>query len=1012
MRFLSLMMAFALVATGVFAQGAVRKAKKAEPILDPQMGAVGARFPSVSPDGSKVAFTLWGDIWVMPTDGGRAERITLNKNYDTRPMITPSGTHIVFISDRKGSYDLFVVPIDGGIPRRLTYHQAYDVPTGFTKDGNSVLFFSSRTAGWNRAGSTEMWKVALAGGTPVRLTKTGGREGVTPDDGNTIYYVDGPTDTKVQEYVGTANDEIYFQKGDEPAQHVLEFEGNTREPRISADGKQLYFTREINGSFELFRADTETWETEQLTNLGEDGMSGTSFTEGNKTVVFNWKWYLWSLDLTSEGAKPKLLKINIREDYQEPRKIERKFTRGVDRAHLSKSGKSIVLELGGDIWVLPANGGTARAITNDKFQNHNPRVSPDGRTISFYSNRNGNDDLWLIDTNGGNLRQFTTDPANDFFQNWSPDGQSIVFCSERSGNRDIWIKGMDGSAARRLTNHPTSDDDPCFSPDGRLIAFDSGRGGNADIYVMNVDGSGQRRVYGTPAIEEVPAFSPDGRFLVFDRITRGASFIRQEVVVTDIAGSGEVLLGEGKYAQYTADGKEILYINGNGELVYARAPIGINSGRKIPFVAVRVVSEKEEMLKAFDEAHSAFKQRFYDPNFHGKDWEALGKKYRALVAACGCREEFLRYLNQMVGEVSASHTGASGQTQRSKPFNTGLLGMTMTPVVHKGGMLKLQVSGVEHGGPADKAWIRDGDYIFRINGRAMSIMQNAYALLEGTAGKPIGLVVADNAGGVNARQVTVVPESFGQRRQRLYRDYLRKCTMTSARRSRGQVAYLHIAAMNQQSLALFQNQLASPQVQRAKALIIDVRDNGGGNIHQQLIDILSRRSYAQIRLRDGRKIGQPTVAWDRPFAVLINERSYSDAEVFPHAIKTLGMGTIVGVQTPGAVIGTQNITLSDGTSWRLPMSGFFNIDGTNQEHNGCVPDVPVQITPADRLAGKDPQLETAVDLLLKQIREGGKPSVKPGPVEKPAKEGEFSILPSNGYALPTEDVWLPDLTIG
>src|SRR5690606_37250152 len=171
-----------------------------------------------------------------------------------------------------------------------------------------------------------------------------------------------------------------------------------------------------------------------------------------------------------------------------------------------------------------------------------------------------------------------------------------------------------------------------------------------------------RRVYGTPAIEEVPVFSPDGRFIAFDRITRGAAFFRQDLVVTDINGSGEVLIGQGAYASYTPDGKEILFVDEQGQLEYVPAPTGINSGRTVPFVAVRQVSEKEEMLKAFDEAHNAFAQSFYDPKFHGKDWVALGAKYRELVAAAGCREEYLYYLNRMVGEVSASHSGAYANT--------------------------------------------------------------------------------------------------------------------------------------------------------------------------------------------------------------------------------------------------------------------------------------------------------------------------------------------------------------
>ncbi|MHC4840250.1 MAG: S41 family peptidase [Planctomycetota bacterium] len=992
--------AWALLFAGVLpAQRPAPKTKsKAQPVLDPNLGVPGARYPSLTPDGKTVVFGLHGDIWSMAASGGRATRLTLNDSYETRPYVTPDGKEVVFISDRNGSYDIFRMPIDGGPPTRLTYHASGDVPTGFTADGKNLLFYSSRKMNWNRGGVYDVYSIPLIGGTPTRLTFTGGRDACTTDDGSNLWYVDGSSDAKVQEYRGTANDRLFAaQPGSAPVE-ILHWNGNSRDPHVLDGGKSLVFIREIKGSFEIFKSNLTTGQTTQLTNLGSDGASTMRLTDDGKTALFTWKFYLHSLDLTKANANPKLLKVKIIEDTRGDKLVDRTFTRGISRAHMNSHG--IVFSLSGDIWRMGTGGGTAIQITNDVHVNENPKLSPDGRSISFYSNRSGNSDIWIIGTNGQGLRQVTTDMADEFFQDWSPDGTKVVFCSTRSGTKNIWVKGINGEAAVQLTKDKSGNDDPVFSPDGTKIAFDSARTGNADIYVMDADGSNQRRVYGTPSIEEVPVWSPDGRFLAFDKITRGSSFMRQEVVVTDLAGSGEVLVGTGAYASYSGDGDHIMYVDRNGELAYAPAPTGITNGRNIPFLAVRRVSEKAEMLRAFDEAHESFKNRFYDPNFHGKDWNALGRQYRALVQSCDTREEFLYYLNRMVGEVSASHTGANARTIKAKPFNTGDLGMTMVPEAFQGPRQRLKITNVEKDGAADKAWIRKGDYIFRVNGQPIMRGDNVYRHLENANGKEVALIVADNARGQNFREVKVKPESLTQRRQRTYRQYLRTCSQTTTMKSRGQVAYLHIPAMNGQALTRFQNELASPMVQRAKALVIDVRDNGGGNIHQQLVDILSRRPYAYMQMRDGRRIGQPQMHWNRPIAVLINERSYSDAEVFPHAMKTLGMATIIGIQTPGAVIGTNNITLSDGTSWRLPGSGFFNHDGTNQEHNGCHPDIEVGITPAELLQGKDTQLDTAVNHLLKQIAGG---AVKPNPIPTtpgtPAKEGEF-IEPA---ALPMDE---------
>ncbi|MBZ0137317.1 MAG: hypothetical protein K8I27_13205 [Planctomycetes bacterium] len=994
MRTMFLFALLAVVGGLVYAQRPAPQPKE-RPVLNPKDGLPGARFPSLAPDGKTVVFTLYGDLWSMPSDGGRATRLTLHEGYDTKPMVTPDGKEIVFVSDRSGSYDVWVMPIDGGQPKRLTHHNAGDIPTGFTSDGKSVLFSSRRNMGWNRGGSEDIYRVSLKGGTPTRLTFTGAGDATTPDDGDTLYFVSGASDFKVQEYEGTANDRLYRQIGENPPEEILGFRGNSREPRISADGNTLYFTREVNGSFELFRCDKNAQTCEQLTTLGDDGLSGVAFNRDESRIVFMWKFYLYSLDLANPAAKPKLLKVEIREDSSGDKVVERRFTDGITRAALSPDGKAVVFALGGDIWIMDSNGGSARAITSDAYQNDNPRLSPDGRSISFYSNRSGNSDIWLIDANGGNLRQFTTNAADDFFQSWAPDGQSMAFCSTRSGNKDIWVKRLDGSPAVQLTTHAAGDDDPAFSPDGRMIAFDSGRSGaqDADIYVMDADGGNQRRVYGTPAIEEVPAWSPDGRFLVFDRVTRGANFFRQDLVMTDLAGSGEVMVAAGAYASYSRDGKEILYVDANGQLQYVPAPTGINSGRSVPFVAMRKISEKQEMLQAFDEAHAAYAAGFYDPNFHGKDWTALGKKYRELVAACGSRQEFLYYLNRMVGEVSASHSGANANTIDAEPFDTGYVGMELVPEAMQGGRLRFRVDSVEKGGPADQAWIREGDYVFRVNRQPLGIYDNIWGMFEGAVGRDTSLWVADNPNGENFREVTIKPESWTQRRMRMYQQYVVGNKQKAGQETRGAVAYVHIAAMNPQSLNQFENELASPQVQMARGLIIDVRDNGGGNIHQQLVDILSRKPYAYMQFRNGMKIGQPQVVWNRPIVVLINERSYSDAEVFPHAMKTLGMATIVGVQTPGAVIGTRDIRLSDGTSWRLPGTGFFNADGTNQEHNGCQPDHVVDITPADVLAGRDPQMDKAIEVLLNEIKNGKQTPTAKQPEPEPTapeKTGEFT----------------------
>ena len=146
-------------------------------------------------------------------------------------------------------------------------------------------------------------------------------------------------------------------------------------------------------------------------------------------------------------------------------------------------------------------------------------------------------------------------------------------------------------------------------------------------------------------------------------------------------------------------------------------------------------------------------------------------------------------------------------------------------------------------------------------------------------------------------------------------------------------------------------------------MVIDVRFNNGGNIADTLIEWLDRKPHGYIRPRDTWPEPSPFHAWDKKIVVVMNEHSYSNAEIFPSALRARGLAKLVGMPTPGYVIWTDGLKLVDGTSARMPQSGAFRLDGTNQENNGEQPDVQVRMSPEDWLADRDPQLEKAIELL-------------------------------------------------
>ena len=188
--------------------------------------------------------------------------------------------------------------------------------------------------------------------------------------------------------------------------------------------------------------------------------------------------------------------------------------------------------------------------------------------------------------------------------------------------------------------------------------------------------------------------------------------------------------------------------------------------------------------------------------------------------------------------------------------------------------------------------------------------------------------------------------------------------------SGGEVGYLHIRQMNEPSLRQFERDLAA--LGTKKALIIDQRFNPGGGIDQELLEILGQRQYQYTRQRDSVEVKRPLRGFFGPKVVMENERSTSDAEVFPDGFRTLGLGKVVGVTTYGAVIGTGSYSLMDGSTIRTPGSGLWNVNGTNLENYGVPPDVYVDNTPEDFLKGRDAQIEKAVEVLKEEMKSGRK----------------------------------------
>ena len=395
---------------------------------------------------------------------------------------------------------------------------------------------------------------------------------------------------------------------------------------------------------------------------------------------------------------------------------------------------------------------------------------------------------------------------------------------------------------------------------------------------------------------------------------------------------------------------------------------GEGARRRISFNVRVKINRPAEWAEMFGDAWRTMKYRFYDPAMHGMDWDAAKAKYEPLVQDIGDRQELLNIINEMIGELNASHTGAAPPPggRAAGGVSTGHLGIELEP---DPAARRYRVAYVYEDGPADKDWVKVkvGDYLIAIGGKQLKAGDEYWQLLNDRLNRKVEVTFnskPSDEGAWKTRIETINTNVYSNLR---YERWVKERRQKVAELSQGRVGYIHIRAMDQPSLRKFEKEIR--EFRNKDAMIIDERWNGGGNIEQELLGILVQREYQIWQPRGTEASGRPFAGYFGPKVVLQNWRSASNAEMFPAGFRALGLGKVVGTPTMGAVIGTGSYSLIDGSTVRTPGVGVYLADPkkTNMENYGVQPDLRVDNSPEDNLAGRDRQLESAVDELLKQL---------------------------------------------
>ena len=443
------------------------------------------RYPSISPDGKSVAFSYKGDLYLVDSEGGEARQITSNPAYDYSPVWSPDGKTVVFASDRYGNFDIYKVSVEGGVPVRLTTHSAKETPWTFTPDGKNILFTAciqdpASSALFPKSSMTELYSVSIDGGRPVQVLATPAEEvSFIGKTGDFIYQdCKGGENIWRKHHTSSITRDIWKYEG---GRHVklTSFEGEDRSPRVSKDGKTVYYLSERGGSFNVYSFPEN--DPQKITAVTKHKTHPVRFLTVSDDDVLCYG-YDGDIYVKKPGSSAKKLSVSVRSDKNDDNLAELSVSGGGDN-DLSSDGKQIAFISRGEVFVASTEYNTVKKITDTPEAEADVAFSPDGKTLAYASEREG---IWNIYTAELARKEDISFPyatvvvEKPLFKNnkvdrrapvYSPDGKELAYIEDRDR---LMIMNLETGKTRQITDgsqcySTTGSFGYSWSPDGKWI---------------------------------------------------------------------------------------------------------------------------------------------------------------------------------------------------------------------------------------------------------------------------------------------------------------------------------------------------------------------------------------------------------------------------------------------------------------------------------------------------------------------------------------------------------------
>lgn len=1071
------------------------------------------RFPAIYDN--TVVFTYAGDLYIADATNGEARKLTNDpQGFESFARFSPDGSKIAFTGQYDGNTEVYVMPVNGGEPKRLTYTATLsrddvsdrmgpnNIVMTWSPDGKNVIYRSRKQSFDDFKG--QLFSVSVEGGMSSEIPLAVGSWCSYSPDGKQMAINRVFREFRTWKYYrgGMADDIWIYDIASGSTTRITDTDAQEIIPMWY--GNKIFFCSDRDRTMNIFCYNTQTKQTHKVTNFDNYDVKFPSL--GNKKIIFENGGCLYTLDPITE--KVEKLTIYISDDFAVGRDKMKDASKNISGYDISPDGKRILLVGRGDVYTLPAKSGITRNITHSSgAHDRSAAWSPDGKTIAYISDMNGEFDIYVQAQDGFSEPEKIVDGSESYIfgLEWSPDGKKIAFSDRLMRLR---IVDVSSKAVTEVETSPYWEiRDYSWAPDSKWLAYSHQQANEfSEVMIYSLADNKSYSVTDRWYSSSSPVFSKDGKFLFFisDRdfnpvysstewnhvyttmsrmyfvilskdTPNPLAYTNDEVkpknissaseekdnkktkskndnssksekpddskktvdVKVDIDGLGNRIVNvpcPTAYYNIIACVDNVLYYNKWGEkdgytlrsiklspdtekdtelakdvrmipnfdctkalvakgrsyyvIDFPKGKINLEDPIDISNMKV-MVDNKAEWAQIYYEAWRQMRDFFYVSNMHGADWTKMREKYGALLPYVNCKDDLNYLIGELIGELNVGHAYIGGGDKfRPERIKLGLLGAKLAKAdngyfkIEK--ILKGENFRKELRSPLTEAGmnINEGDFIVAVNGVSTKDMNDIYQSLVGMADKEVILSVSSKGSESDKRDVVVVPISSES--DLYYYNWVQDNIRKVDEATDGQVGYIHIPDMGVAGLNEFAKYFY-PQLDK-KALIIDDRGNGGGNVSPMIIERLSREITRANMSRNEKFPSQtPTKMMLGPKVLLINQYSASDGDLFPYAFQKHQLGKLIGVRTWGGIVGIRgSLPFVDGTSLNKPEFTSYDSDGKGYivEGYGVDPDIVVENDPYKEYMGEDEQLNKAIEVILEEMKDyKGLPPIPQAPVK-------------------------------